>query len=535
VRPWLIAIACALVAAGPAAANVTSEPVGTFDRPTQVTAPPDDVARLFVVEQGGVVRAVVNGAVQATPFLDISDIVLSPRDDPDDSRGMYSIAFAPDYAESGRFYADFVDEDGQVEVAEFRRSSGDPNVADPASRRLVLTIPYPNRQVHYGGQLAFDAAGSLYVSTGDGTSGGDPTDDDAQSLTSLFGKILRIRPFQSGSSPYTVPAGNPFPGRPDALPEIWAYGLRNPFRFSLDRMTGDLTIGDVGQGSFEEVNFAPRYLGTGAGDNFGWAACEGRSEYPIPPEPTPCTLTGHTPPVHVIDHTNGACSVIGGFVVRDASLAELFGRYVFGDFCKGELRQLRLKRPDATDDGPVGTPGVEYIRLQSLGEDACGRIYSAEQSGQVERLVDGSTSCTIAIGLPPAPPAPPGPADPTRAETRVPPAHGRASDRRAPRVGVRVVGGLRGRGLVVRVRCSEACSLRALGRLSLHKLRLRGARSSIAAHRVKVLRLRPSRAGRAALRRALRRRKRVRARVVVRAWDRSGNLSRRSLLVRSRR
>jgi glucose/arabinose dehydrogenase len=529
-----LAAGCALAAAGPASANVTTEPVGAFTRPVHVTAPPQDTARVFVVEQDGTVRVVVDGTVQPQAFLDISDIVLSPGDGSGNGeRGLLSMAFAPDYATSRRFYVYFTDADGSNEVAEFRRSAIDPNLADPSSRRTVLTIPHPTYGNHNGGQLAFDAAGSLYVGTGDGGGGGDPL-GNAQALGSLLGKILRIRPLQSGASPYTVPA-NPFRSYPGARPEIWAYGLRNPFRFSLDRQTGDLTIGDVGQNAFEEVDFVPRSSGAGAGRNFGWNPCEGRSAYPVPAQPASCGLAGHTPPVQVIDHGDGACSVIGGFVVRDASLEELDGRYVYGDFCKGDLRQLTLTSPDATGDGPVGTPTVQYSLLQSFGEDACGRIYSAEQGGAVSRLVDGSTSCTTALGLPPAPPQPPAAVPPA-----APGPSSRASaDRRSPTLRVRVIGGqraLRRRALLVRVRCDEPCSVRVAARLSLrrrgHMLRLHEARVSLAARRVRTLRLRLSRSGRAALRRTLQHRHRVRARVIVRARDRAGNLSRRSLLAR---
>jgi hypothetical protein len=518
-----VALACAFVCAAPAAASVTTEPVGTVELPTHVTAPPQDTSRVFVVGQRGLVRVVVNGVVQATPFLDISDRVVAPDDDPDDARGLFSIAFAPDYAQSGRFYAYYVAESTEVEVAEFRRTANNPNVADPDSYRLVMKLPFSPDPGHYGGQLAFDAAGNLFISTGDGAQSANPN-GDPQSLAKPFGKILRIRPFKSGASPYRIPAGNPFVNQPDALPEIWAYGFRNPFRFSLDRLTGDLVIADVGRATYEEVDYAPRSQGLGAGLNYGWSDCEG-----------PCSLPDRTDPVFVTSHEDGYCSIIGGFVVRDRSLEELRGRYLYGDWCDPALRQLTLSSPAASGDASVGA--VQFSRLRSFGEDACGRIYTAEGDGTIRRLVDGSTRCTSPLALPP------GPVEPGRSggeRTPVAPESPELArpDRLAPRLRVRVVGGVRAlcrRGARVRVRCSESCSLRLGGRLSLRGRRLRGAKGSTRAHRVKVLRLRLSRRSRSALRRALHRRRRVRARVFVRARDQAGNLSRRSILLRAAR
>jgi hypothetical protein len=510
---------------------VTSEPVGSFDAPLQATSPPQDSTRLFVVEQDGVVRVMVNGLTQGPPFLDISGVVRSPADGPGDEQGLLALAFAPDYDTSGLFYVYFTNNNGDVELDEFRRSSGEPNVADAASRRTVLTIPHPFHANHNGGTLVFDASGNLYISTGDGGGNGD----NAQSLGSLLGKILRIRPRQSGADDYTVP-DNPFQGLPGARREIWAYGLRNPYRFSLDRQTGDLAIGDVGEASFEEVDFVPRSDGTGAGRNFGWNACEGRSAYPVPPEPAPCALPGVTTPVHVIARSAGVCSVIGGYVVRDPSLEELNGRYLYGDLCRPALRQLSLAYPDAIGDATVGSPAVQYSTLVSFGEDACGRIYTAELGGAVERLTDGSSSCTEPLGLPPATEEEQRP-PPTPRQPVTPEVPGPSPDLRAPGLGVRVVGGarsLRRRSVRVRIRCDEPCRLRVVSRLSIgrRKLRLREARGLAAPGTVKVLRLRLSRRGRRALRRALARRRRVRLRVIVRARDGADNLSRRSVLSR---
>jgi glucose/arabinose dehydrogenase len=518
-RACIVALGCLAGLASPASANITTETVGTFASPTHVTAPPQDVSRVFVVEKQGIVRVVVDGVVQPTPFLDLESLV--PDSPPDEDPGMFSLAFAPDYAASGRFYVFYIALDGSGRVDELRRSANDPNVADPASRRPVLTIPFHAWPAHYGGQLAFDASGDLFVSVGDGEAAANPN-GNPQALGNLFGKILRIRPVQSGSHPYTVPASNPYVGRAGARPEIWAYGLRNPFRFSFDRLKGDLVIGDVGRNNFEEVDYVPRSESTGRGRNFGWSECEGYSEYTPQPDPGPCDLTGRTDPVFVRSHTDGVCSIIGGFVVRDASLEELRGRYLYGDYCNPDLRQLRLGLPAASGDATVGDPPVQLSSVQSFGEDACGRIYAAEGTGAVKRLVDGSSACTTPLGLPPAQPLPRRPA---KKPAPTPAAPKPAPDLRALRLGIRAVGGLRRRGVVLRVRCNERCSVRASGG------RLRAARAALAAHRVKVLRLRLTRRGRA----ALRRHKRLRVRVHVRARDRAGDLTRRSLMVRSRR
>ena len=249
----------------PAAASAaTLEPVGTFNQPVYVTSQPDDPERLFVVEQPGDVELVTPTAT--TTFLDIEDLVLAGGE-----QGLLSIAFAPDFASSNLFYAYYVNNAGDLEIDEFR-AAGD--TVDPATRRVVLTIPHPTHGNHNGGQLQFGPDGHLYAATGDGGGGGDPG-ENAQNLQSLLGKLLRIDPRQAGTAPYSVPADNPFVGTANDPPggardEIWSYGFRNPWRFSFDRYTGDLLIGDVGQGSWEEVDYRPADIGRGRGDNFGW-------------------------------------------------------------------------------------------------------------------------------------------------------------------------------------------------------------------------------------------------------------------------
>jgi hypothetical protein len=231
--------------------------VGTFSSPTYLTAPPGDAERLFVVEQGGQIRVVRNGATLTTAFLDLTSLVLSGGE-----RGLLSMAFAPDYASSGPFYVYYTARSptGQVVIAEYRRSPN-PDVADSTTARPVLTIPHPLSN-HNGGQLQFGPDGYLYIGTGDGGGAGDP-DGNGQNLETLLGKILRINP---AGAPYTIPADNPFVGQA-GRDEIWSYGLRNPWRFSFDRQTGDLVVGDVGQGNWEEIDFVPVGAGRGRGAN----------------------------------------------------------------------------------------------------------------------------------------------------------------------------------------------------------------------------------------------------------------------------
>jgi glucose/arabinose dehydrogenase len=261
--------------------------VGAFSYPVYATAPPGDQDRLFVVQVGGVIKLVLDGVVQPTPFLDASGWITSGGE-----QGLLSMAFAPDYATSGRFYVDYTAAGtGALTVDEVQRDASDPNVADPGTRRNVISTPHPTFSNHNGGQLQFGPDGMLYISTGDGGGGGDPF-RSAQNLHDRRGKLLRIDPREDGSQPYRVPPNNPFVGVPNAYPEIWSYGLRNPWRFSFDRLNGELNIGDVGEGAWEETDYRPVDLAWGAGANFGWSCFEGRHPYntctpppfaPIPP------------------------------------------------------------------------------------------------------------------------------------------------------------------------------------------------------------------------------------------------------------
>ncbi len=340
--------------------------IGTFDDPVFVTAPPGDQRHVFVVEQTGRISVLQGGRRTGRPYLDIRGLVTSGGE-----QGLLSMAFAPDYARSGRFYVYYTDNDEKEVVAEFRRSSA--TRADRSTRRQVMRMddPFPN---HNGGLLLFGPDDLLYIGTGDGGSGGDPF-NNAQNLNSLLGKILRIDPRQSGSSPYRVPGSNPFVGR-NGRDEIYAYGLRNPWRFSFDRRTGDLYIGDVGQDSREEIDFARR--GGAKGRNYGWSCFEGKRRYD---DSRNCP--GASPPVLDYDRSDGECSVTGGFVVRDPGLTALRGRYVYGDYCRGQIRSLRISGARATDDGSLG---LSVPELSSFGQDARGRVYATSLNGPVYRL-----------------------------------------------------------------------------------------------------------------------------------------------------
>ena len=344
--------------------------VGDFTAPVYVTEPPgaDGTTDLYVVEQAGRIRVIRDGRVLDEPFLDISGNVVSGGE-----QGLLSLAFAPDYPRSGLFYVDYTDTDGDTRVVEYRRSAGDPYRADPGSARELLFVDQPFAN-HNGGLVLFGPDGRLYIGLGDGGSAGDP-DRNGQDLGTLLGKILRIDPRPAGGRPYRIPAGNPFAGTPGAAPEIYAYGLRNPWRFSFDPETRRLFVGDVGQDEQEEID-----AGVRAGSNLGWSAFEGRARY-NEDESAP----GHVAPTLTYGRDRG-CSVTGGYVVRDPELTSLYGRYLYGDFCLGELRSFRVAGGlvlRAEGDRPVG-PSVPA--LSSFGEDAAGRLYATSLEGPVYRL-----------------------------------------------------------------------------------------------------------------------------------------------------
>jgi glucose/arabinose dehydrogenase len=337
--------------------------IGSFDSPLYVTAPPGDTHRVFVVQQGGKVIDLHDG--KRSTFLDVTNLVVSGGE-----QGLLSLAFAPDYATSGLFYVFYTAKNGNERVVEYRRRTADS--ADAGSARILIDLPDPQPN-HNGGLLMFGPDNLLYVGIGDGGSEGDPhgAHGNGQNLGVLFGKLLRIDPH---GSPYGVPKDNPFVGRAGVRPEIYAYGLRNPWRFSFDRTTGDLVIGDVGQDKYEEIDFERR--GRAAGKNFGWRAWEGRSRYDAH-----TTAPGAVFPVIVEKHSDGNCSITGGYVIRDPRLKAWAGRYVFGDLCRGMLETARLP------SGHVTETGLKVSNLSSFGEDASGRVYAVSLDGPVYRLV----------------------------------------------------------------------------------------------------------------------------------------------------
>jgi glucose/arabinose dehydrogenase len=348
--------------------------VGTFAFPVYLTSPPGDTARQFVVEQSGQIRVIKNGQTVGRPFLDISGRVEFNQSE----RGLLSMAFAPDYATSRRFYVFYTERGGDLRVEEFRRSRESLDIAAPSTRRGVLEIEHSAYPNHNGGQLKY-GAGGLYVSTGDGGGGGDPL-RSGQNLNSLLGKILRIDPRRPTSRRgYSAPRSNPFVGR-SGRNEIWHYGLRNPWRFSFDRATGDMSIGDVGQNAVEEVDFVSNGR---RGANFGWNCFEGTLRY------SGCSAPGHRPPVLQYAHDGGAsCSVTGGYVLRDRAVPRLYGRYLYGDYCTGALHAATLREAGATSNASLS---LIVPRLTSFGEDARGRLYMTSRSyggrsGAVYRL-----------------------------------------------------------------------------------------------------------------------------------------------------
>jgi glucose/arabinose dehydrogenase len=347
--------------------------VGRFDAPTYVAAPRGD-RRRFVVQRGGTIVIVRGRGQEPLTFLDISDRINSEGEG-----GLLSMAFAPDYRRSGAFYVYYTDPEGFIQIDRFQRAAGDPNRADPASRRSVIRVPH-FRSNHKGGQIQIGPDGMLYAGFGDGGAGGDP-DENAQNRGELLGKLIRIDPRPGGG--YDVPRSNPFVGG-GARPEIYAYGLRNPYRFSFDRSRGHLTVGDVGQDAVEEIDFVPGRPGGRAprgGYNFGWDVFEGRDRYEDGNAP------GHVPPAIAHSQDGGWCSIIGGYVIRDRSLrgTRFFGRYIYGDLCNPELRLAFLKRPRA----PTKPAGMRVGNLVSFGEDGLGRVYAVSIDGAIYRIGRG--------------------------------------------------------------------------------------------------------------------------------------------------
>ena len=344
-----------------AVAGLARRQVGTFSNPTYITAPPGDRSRLFVVEQGGTIRILRRGHKRARPYLNIRDRVQSGGE-----QGLLSMAFSPRYRKNHRFYVYYTEHGGDIKVVEFR---GRRNRARKSSARTLLTQDHSTYGNHNGGQLQFGPDGRLYIGLGDGGGGGDPF-ESGQDLGSQLGKILRINP----TGRPRIPRSNPFVGRSGAKAAVYSYGLRNPWRFSFDRATGDLVIADVGQNEWEEVDF----VHSGRGKNFGWDVFEATHSYEGGSAP------GHVRPVIEHSHNEGFCSITGGYILRHRSYRNLRGTYVYGDLCEGVIRGARLGPGSATGRRRFD---VDVPQLSTFGEDSRGRVYAASLDGPVYRLV----------------------------------------------------------------------------------------------------------------------------------------------------
>jgi len=334
--------------------------IATLESPLAMAIRAADDA-LYIGQKGGKVIALRGGKVDPTPVLDISSQVSTGSE-----QGLLGLAFSPD----GQFlYVNFTNVDGDTTINEYPFADG--SVTGPPRRVLFVRQPYPN---HNGGDLVFGPDGDLYIGLGDGGSEGDPQ-GNGQNLSTLLGKMLRIDPRPSGLASYTVPPDNPFVGKAGVRPEIWAYGLRNPWRYSFDRSTGDLWIGDVGQNAWEEVDY--QAAGSKGGENYGWNAREGNDSY------QGSAPAGAVPPVFEYGHGSGECAVTGGYVYRGSAIPALQGAYVFADFCLGDVVAIRIQ------DGRVVQQvslGLSVPSLSSFAEDQSGELYALSLVGALYRL-----------------------------------------------------------------------------------------------------------------------------------------------------
>jgi glucose/arabinose dehydrogenase len=350
----------------PASAPFPPKPAGLqqivagLDNPTGLISAHDMTGRVFLLEQTGTIRILKNGTLLPSPFLDLSGLVNTNGNE----RGLLGLAFDPKYAENGHFFVNYTDANGDSMTARFSVSASDPDRADPASASLVLRIAHPQYSNHNGGNLVFGPDGYLYFGMGDGGGAGDPN-GNSQNLGMLLGKLLRI---DVSIEPYAIPPDNPFIGRSGARPEIWAYGLRNPWRFSFDSPSGDLYIADVGQDAYEEIDVQPAH--DRGGENYGWNFMEGFHPY------RGQAPSGLTPPVAEYDHSGGNCSVTGGYVYRGAALPQILGMYVFGDYCSGRIWLL--------ERGAQGWQKAEWIdsglAITSFGVDDAGELYVLDRT-----------------------------------------------------------------------------------------------------------------------------------------------------------
>lgn len=354
--------------------------VGGLSQPTYITNAGDGSGRLFVVEQVGVIRTIKNGVLQPTPFLDISKRVLNRGAE----QGLLSVAFPLGYVTKRHFYVYYTDFSGNIVVARYFLTANS-DVANRNSEQILLTIGHTRFRNHNGGQLAFGPDGYLYIGTGDGGGGGDPF-NNAQHLNSLLGKLLRID-VESGSGAYTIPRSNPYRKTNDYRGEIWAFGLRNPWRFSFDRATGNLYIADVGQNLYEEIDF--QSASSAGGENYGWRIMEGNHCY----NNTTCNQTGLTLPVVEYGHSQG-CAIIGGFVYRGHRCQFLQGIYFYGDYCSGRIWGLKRNEAGSNSTLLFNAP----FRISSFGEDEAGELYVADYSnGAIYMITETSQNPTPSL------------------------------------------------------------------------------------------------------------------------------------------
>jgi glucose/arabinose dehydrogenase len=369
---------------------------------TLITSPPGDESRVFVLEQNTAnVMLVKDGNFQFTPFLSLNGLTSTGAE-----RGLLGLAFHPRYAQNGRFYVYFTRAgDSGVMLVRYQRSAANPDLADPTSAVTILgPLTRPVFSDHNAGSMQFGPDGYLYVSIGDGghTDNNNPDPNcNAQNPLSLFGKILRLD--VDGGTPYAIPPGNPFVGNPGYRPEIWALGLRNPWRMSFDRTTGDLWIGDVGHETREEINFQPAGVG---GRNYGWKIMEGTTCFPhgsgCAPTLPPCQDPVYTPPVYEYDHNQG-CAVIGGFVYRGCAIPELRGTYFFSDYCANKIWSFRLVNGQVTQftdrTAQLQLPAPHnFTGITAFGEDARGEIMFCSYSGKGYRIAAAAPAPATDLG-----------------------------------------------------------------------------------------------------------------------------------------
>ena len=364
-----------------------------FKKPIFVTSHPEDASLLYVVEQGGRIKIINNGKAAVAPFLDIDKRVVNPNR-PGDERGLLGFAFHPNHAKNGKFYVNYMNNDGYTVVSEFSVKSK--KKADHTSERILFDLEQPYRN-HNGGHMEFGPDGYLYISIGDGGKAGDPL-NAGQDLNTLFGKVIRI---DVNTHPYGIPESNPYYGQKDKRGEVWAWGFRNVWRFSFDRKTGDIYYGDVGQNKWEEVNYEP--AGSPGGVNYGWRLMEASHCYN---PKNNCLKDGLTMPI--VEYPNDAnymvilgggsqedaegCSVTGGYVYRGKEIKGLQGYYLFGDYCSGNIWTFKVLNGKAVEfenrTEEINLANGEFTTyISSFGEDANGELYIVEYNGGIYKLI----------------------------------------------------------------------------------------------------------------------------------------------------